>query len=116
MSYRTFTDEHGVDWQAWDVRPRWAERRTVEDRRKVDLGPPNGIERRSEMSDRRIVLQERSLLTSSLKSGWLAFESATEKRRLSPIPEGWDALADTELVALCRTAALVPHARKRLIE
>ena len=46
----------------------------------------------------------RSQLRGSYSSGWLAFESTEEKRRLSPIPDEWEALADVELETLCRRA------------
>jgi hypothetical protein len=39
--------------------------------------------------------------------GWLAFESATEKRRLVPIPDDWTALSDEELATLCARATFV---------
>ena len=42
-----------------------------------------------------------------LAGGWLTFESTSEKRRLAPIPEGWDALEDETLVQLCDSAAFV---------
>jgi hypothetical protein len=36
--------------------------------------------------------------------GWLAFVCEAEKRRLSPVPEGWMGVDDAELERLCGTA------------
>ena len=38
-------------------------------------------------------------------SGWLTFEQGATRRRLVPIPEGWDSLPDSELVGLLERAA-----------
>lgn len=48
-------------------------------------------------------------------SGWLAFETKGEKRRLSPYPDVWANMPDDELEQLCRQAAPVKPSR-RLIE
>jgi hypothetical protein len=48
-------------------------------------------------------------LPEPYRNGWLAFESAAEKRRLSPIPEGWQSLPDDALRALCGRAEIVPR-------
>jgi hypothetical protein len=39
--------------------------------------------------------------------GWLAFESAKEKRRLAPIPEGWETMSDAELGRLRSEATFI---------
>lgn len=36
---------------------------------------------------------------------WLCFESGTEKRRLSPVPAGWESSPAERLAELCRAAA-----------
>lgn len=51
--------------------------------------------------------QSRARLPGPYRNGWLAFECASEKRRLSPIPEGWQSLAEPELIALCERAERV---------
>lgn len=45
----------------------------------------------------------------SLAGGWLTFESATEKRRLAPIPFYWVHADDAELERLLATANPVPR-------
>jgi hypothetical protein len=51
---------------------------------------------------------KRSQLRGSYSHGWLAFESGTEKRRLSPIPENWHHLDEAGLEALCTVAESAP--------
>lgn len=41
-----------------------------------------------------------SQLRGTYHEGWLCFDSAAEKRRLSPVPENWQALGDNELRGL----------------
>lgn len=45
-----------------------------------------------------------TLLPDEWKGGWLTFESGDEKRRLAPVPEGWDRLRPERLELLCRVA------------
>src|SRR5687767_6049855 len=44
VGHRTFTDSNGVLWNAWEVIPQWADRRTGKSRRvrsaDDDLDPP----------------------------------------------------------------------------
>ena len=88
MGYRSFTDAGGVLWEVWDVRPH---------RRATATG-------------------ERPLRVSAgLAEGWLCCETRHERRRVAPIPEGWETLSDAELEALCRRATTVTRSR-RLIE
>jgi hypothetical protein len=49
---------------------------------------------------------------AGLEHGWLCFESVTEKRRLTPIPPGWQERGDDELLALLREADVVRPARQ----
>jgi len=48
-------------------------------------------------------------LPGTFQSGWLVFESASEKRRLSPIPSGWLTIPTSELEQLCQQAAPAPR-------
>lgn len=120
MGHRTFTDSSGVLWNAWAVVPQWADRRTGKVRRvrSADEDPdPPAIEQRRR-PDRRQGLPDkipRVRLAGGLDGGWLAFESAGERRRLSPIPPGWEDAPDSELERLCRSAASAAPPR-RLIE
>ena len=79
MAVREFTDSKGVEWRVWDVRPEHMHPAT----RTEDF-------------------------LSNLQDGWLAFESAKEKRRLeAPYPYDWTSCRIPELEALCREATPV---------
>ncbi|MEO6878213.1 MAG: hypothetical protein ABI205_07000 [Gemmatimonadaceae bacterium] len=59
---------------------------------------PRPRERRAEArsAERTFPAAER-LTTRPLDLPWLCFESSTERRRLSPMPNGWYDLPDDEL-------------------
>jgi hypothetical protein len=79
MAVREFTDSKGVEWRVWDVRPEHMHPAT----RTEDF-------------------------LSNLQDGWLAFESATEKRRLeAPYPVDWTSCRIPDLEALCAKAKAV---------
>jgi hypothetical protein len=110
MAYRTFVDRNGAYWQVWDSQPTRMERRgTPADRRNMKRFPWNGLERRSGL-DRRTISQKRITLAEGYGRGWLTFESLDEKRRLIPIPGGWDRATQEELRMLCAKAKLVAKA------
>jgi hypothetical protein len=48
-------------------------------------------------------------LPEQYQQGWLCFESATEKRRLGPIPDAWQTVTDDALRRLRDTAQPVQH-------
>lgn len=104
MSYRTFVDNDGAYWQVWDSQPSKFERRiSTDDRRQRKSFPWRATERRSGV-DRRTTSQRRITLSEGYGRGWLTFESLDEKRRLVPVPSGWEQLSNTELRALCEQA------------
>lgn len=94
MAHREFIDSDGSYWQAWEVIPSMAERRSSGERRLTVR----------DRHDRRVQHQVRATLEDGLSLGWLVFESATEKRRLHPIPQGWSNLSDAELTMLALSA------------
>jgi hypothetical protein len=101
MPLRTFRSSTGVEWRVWNVIPGHAgedERRCGYDRRSPDpVIAYRGADRRAK-TDRRA----RGVL--SLDSGWLVFESGSERRRLMPIPPGWEVRSDADLERLCGRA------------
>ena len=104
MSYRTFVDRDGSYWQVWDSQPTKMERRvSSHDRRHPRFLAWNGVERRSG-TDRRVMAQRRIMLSEGYGSGWLTFESLSEKRRLIPIPSRWENMSQAELRVLCDRA------------
>ena len=106
MSYRTFVDRDGSYWQVWDSQPTRVERRGGDRRRAAAFQLWRGPERRMS-GDRRITSQRRITLSEGYGSGWLTFESLSEKRRLIPIPARWEDLSQGELRVLCEKAKRV---------
>lgn len=99
MSYREFNDHDGRLWEVWEVRPAVIERRQADDRRR----------RPRDFSDRRSAEMQFRLL-GGLRDGWLTFQCGVERRRLTPIPEGWTSLPDETLRALSTRATPVTRA------
>lgn len=52
---------------------------------------------------------ERAALPESYHEGWLSFEAEDEKRRVAPIPAGWEELPIDELRLLCQRAKRAPR-------
>jgi hypothetical protein len=105
MGLRNFKDLEGKEWRVWDVLPystRQDERRMA-DRRRGGVQAYSGPERRK--GDRRV--RTASLLTPGLEAGWLCFENHVDKRRLTPIPAGWNTAPEDELRELLGSARSV---------
>jgi hypothetical protein len=79
---RQLRDEAGVEWMVYAVNPGASKARSVES------------------------------LPENYRSGWLCFESATEKRRLTPLPKGWENLPIEQLTGLLGSAVQVPRVAK----
>ncbi|HET7463351.1 MAG TPA: hypothetical protein VFJ82_19015 [Longimicrobium sp.] len=106
MALRHFKDTEGHEWRVWDVFPfggRHAERRNA-DRRVAASNDYTGPERRSGRQRR---VRTPTLLTPGLESGWLCFENHVDKRRLTPVPVGWDEAPVEELEGLLGRARSV---------
>lgn len=122
MTFRTFTDANGVTWNAWDVRPQGADRRQGQQRRSRSIDDPGVdppvIDERTGAERRRRGDEDvpRVRSTETLSRGWLAFESTSERRRLSPIPPGWEHSSESELARLCERALSGPIPPRRLVE
>ena len=87
MAVREFTDTKNIVWRVWDVTT-------------AQMHP--------------VTKQEDFM--GDLADGWLAFESAYEKRRLpAPYPAEWDTMSIPELEALCRQAPAVVSRHPRSI-
>jgi hypothetical protein len=104
MPLRTFRGEDGAEWRVWNVVP--GRRQGTERRRGYDRRSPSpvlrhgGLERR-EGQDRR---HTPGLVSPELRLGWLIFQREGERRRLAPVPPGWERLAETALARLCAAA------------
>ena len=86
MALRSFADDNGAIWQVWDVLPSQPE---LIERRKNIVARLGGDERRA---------------GPALAEGWLAFESERGRRRLAPIPSGWENATDDQLKEWCTQA------------
>jgi hypothetical protein len=92
VSYRTFLDSTGKRWEVWLVTPAAAERRRA-DRRAGSSGAKGyagNLDRRKTPERRRSPFQRSVTVASEFSQGWLCFESEGEKKRLAPVPDGWD--------------------------
>jgi hypothetical protein len=106
MPHRQFVDSKKTKWEVWDVEPANAERRGRGDDRRGS--PRTSGERRRQDDPSRVRVK------SDLTNGWLAFESKHDKRRLSPIPVGWEAMDASALEQLCDQASSVGRPRRLL--
>ena len=105
MAHRKFADARGVHWEVWDVVPA-----------SVEIGLATRVGEAAEpgRSSRIRVSQDGCFagIDTRLASGWLCFSSDHEKRRLIPVPEGWDSLNSDQLDRLKDEAQLVPPIRR----
>lgn len=107
MSFRTFLDSSGVEWQAFDVVPRSEERRHY-DRRGEDDESARFADGRA--GDRRISVGASTSFQKRVAGGWLCFECEGERRRLSPIPDDWMRCSASQIERYCLMARVVPAA------
>jgi hypothetical protein len=82
MALREFRDAHGVEWKVWATIPE------ASALVRVDYGSLGG-----------------------LAEGWLTFECTGVRKRLAPVPAGWDGLSESELEEYCRQAKVPPPRR-----
>ena len=113
MTHRTFRDRQGRIWDVWQVHPSAAERRFTQ-RRVIDDDRTDGLERRSGDERRLGERDTRAPVAAEFAAGWLCFETAGEKRRLAPVPEGWDRADDDTIEQWCCVAK--PATRRKTAE
>ena len=75
MALREFQDRSGIEWKVWDTTPE-----------RMHASPA---------SDRAL---------GDLRGGWITFSSILGRRRLAPVPAGWENLPSRELERLCERA------------
>lgn len=88
MSVRDFQDSAGRQWRVWDVTPE-------------SIHPQTKAE---------------DYLAECFQGGWLVFETpdGSSKRRLCPLPFGWEHRSDTDLESLLERAEVMrPRAEAR---
>jgi hypothetical protein len=96
MGHRQFSDSTGAAWEVWDVQPAPVVQPPPVDR------PPTFDGRLAQ------TFWDTPRLDGPLAKGWLCFQSGTVKRRLAPIPDGWQELDGVQLAELCALASAVP--------
>jgi hypothetical protein len=101
MAHRRVQDRTGRWWDVWDTRPTIIDRRAGRDRRR----------RRRSAGDRRQKTELRVAVEPQFRSGWLAFQSGSDWRRLAPIPDEWHMKSDSELLRLLDRAANLQGSR-----
>ena len=79
MALRSFIDSRGRGWRVWNVVPHYG------------WG------------------KDDDTFTPGLEGGWLCFEHGEEKRRLSPIPDGWEEAGAEAMEGYLHAAAPVPR-------
>lgn len=87
---RGFKDTTGVEWRVWEVVPS-----------------------RAAIGTSAVAQSRTSLSATPYANGWLCFESPVEKRRLAPIPAGWE-LGDPVDIAQLLEQATPVHTRQRI--
>jgi hypothetical protein len=106
MPHRQFVDSKRTTWEVWDVEPEDAERR----RRPADRrGNPRASGERRHVED-----HSRVRIKVELSGGWLAFQSKHYRRRLAPIPVGWETMDPSALEQLCEQATSIGKPRRLL--
>lgn len=108
MAHREFLDAGGTLWTVWDVHPTAAmsmiQSATLPSGSAV--GPSGG------RGGQGVSRAANDYVEAALAAGWLCFESTTEKRRLAPIPSGWETFPTDSLTFLCGRAAPVVRGRR----
>ena len=84
------------------------QRRVFDDDRTDSTERRSGFDRRQSPS---AVERRASSVAKELTYGWLCFETVGEKRRLAPVPEGWDRADDETIEQWCCVAK--PAARRK---
>jgi hypothetical protein len=96
MTHRKIRDGGGQVWDVWEVYPSAVERRMS--------GEFPAAQRTDGSGERREI---KIVVPTALQQGWLAFQSGTHRRRLTPIPEKWGELDDAALAALLERASKI---------
>jgi len=96
MALRGFVGDDGRDWQVWDTRPTIPSP-NVDASDAISAADPSAAPPSAGIADFARISRKR-------EGGWLTFTTARERRRLSPIPDGWDSADDATLRALLAVA------------
>ena len=110
MPYKVFNAPDGTKWEVWMVMP------TTTERRREGVGHLSAASASSNSTTTRVIDRRhadtgpRTVVSPGYENGWLCFESKSgEKRRLVPVPDGWETAPAEKLWMWCRLAAEVPR-------
>lgn len=91
MALREFVGNDGQEWQVWDTRPT--------------MPPPNvDASDANSPSAPATDIVDFARISKKREGGWLSFSTPRERRRLSPIPDGWESADEATLRALLAVA------------
>ncbi len=110
MPYKVFNAPDGTKWEVWMVMPTSTERRRGEEFGQSSASESANSTSAGVTERRRVDAGPRTVVSPGYENGWLCFESGSgEKRRLVPVPDGWETAAAEKLWMWCRLAAEVPR-------
>jgi hypothetical protein len=101
MPLREFADAMGQVWQAWDTHPS----------ETAHLAKGESAFNRFVASTAQREGREPTRVRDQYAEGWLTFRLANARRRLAPIPKGWDGADDLTLRRYLDSAIDAPEAQ-----
>ena len=108
MPLREFVDRERRTWQVWDTVPKTAGESAIFERSAQIMAQSEARESEA-LQDRAAAAAALRRFTQGREHGWLTFMSGDDKRRLSPIPAGWEGFDDARLSGLLQRAERVSH-------
>jgi hypothetical protein len=96
MTLREISEAGGRSWRVWDTFPSGGTHNPASALAKF-LSTPS------------VTGTIPSYVSQARRLGWLTFESGSEKRRLSPVPDRWYKLEESLLLGLLSNAEVVPR-------
>lgn len=97
MTLREISEAGGRSWKVWDTFPSGGTHN------------PDSVLGKF-LSTPSVTGNIPAYVSLARRLGWLTFESGSEKRRLSPVPDRWYKLEESLLLVLLSNAEVVPRA------
>ncbi|HEY8851377.1 MAG TPA: hypothetical protein VIM36_04285 [Gemmatimonadaceae bacterium] len=99
MPMREFADSLGQVWQAWDTHPKGV----------GHLSKGESAFTRFVANTAKREGREPTTVRDQYAAGWLTFKLANDRRRLTPIPDGWELADDATLQRYLGSASDAPE-------
>jgi hypothetical protein len=93
MPLRVFHDTSGIEWTVWNTAP------------PVGTGHVMALDRFLEKRPAEDGVKP-ARVRNDFRHGWLTFQSYEEKRRLAPVPDGWESQSEAQLCELLAQSRL----------